>query len=242
MGDVLEQLLSSWVPISAAILSTAMAFAPMGDVLWCRRNKSLGKINADVFPILFGNGIGWVVYGIFSDNFYMVAGCASYFVAGIFYIHTGYSLSTSDAARRRIEVATLSIMGVWLVLWVTAIQTSHKVLRNNVIGTAATVTQLLLFASPLSTMAKVIRVKSAASINTFFASIGALCSMLWIVDGFVLDDFYLYAPNILTLALGVSQLMLSAVYGSKPEPEGSDSGLLETSRLWVHRRPSDSLA
>eukprot|EP00290_Baffinella_frigidus_P032874 CAMPEP_0180265660 /NCGR_PEP_ID=MMETSP0988-20121125/579_1 /TAXON_ID=697907 /ORGANISM="non described non described, Strain CCMP2293" /LENGTH=218 /DNA_ID=CAMNT_0022236177 /DNA_START=185 /DNA_END=837 /DNA_ORIENTATION=- len=172
-----------------------MAFAPMGDVLWCRRNKSLGKINADVFPILFGNGIGWVVYGIFSDNFYMVAGCASYFVAGIFYIHTGYSLSTSDAARRRIEVATLSIMGVWLVLWVTAIQTSHKVLRNNVIGTAATVTQLLLFASPLSTMAKVIRVKSAASINTFFASIGALCSMLWIVDGFVLDDFYLYAPK-----------------------------------------------
>lgn len=44
MGDGLEQLLKTWVPIWAAVLSTALGFVPMGDVLRCRRNKSLGKV------------------------------------------------------------------------------------------------------------------------------------------------------------------------------------------------------
>jgi len=56
MGDMLEQLLASWVPISAAVLSTAMAFAPMGDVLRCRRNKSLGKVGTPPRDVLLQCG------------------------------------------------------------------------------------------------------------------------------------------------------------------------------------------
>ena len=56
MGDVLEQLLASWVPLSAAVLRTAMAFAPMEDVQRCRRNKSLGKVGTPPLDVLLQCG------------------------------------------------------------------------------------------------------------------------------------------------------------------------------------------
>lgn len=44
-GDsVKTQLLVVWVPILGAILSTGLGLGPMGDILRCRRNRSLGEV------------------------------------------------------------------------------------------------------------------------------------------------------------------------------------------------------
>ena len=57
----------------------------------------------------------------------------------MFYILTGYLLSTSDAARRRIEVVTLSMLGMWTALGFAVMQTSDEALRNSIIGNAGMV-------------------------------------------------------------------------------------------------------
>ena len=44
MGDGLEQLMKTWVPILGAGLSIGLGTVPMQEVLRCRRNKSLGKV------------------------------------------------------------------------------------------------------------------------------------------------------------------------------------------------------
>jgi hypothetical protein len=119
MGDGLEQLMKTWVPILGAGLSIGLGTVPMQEVLRCRRNKSLGKVrrapfeclcsslrivdvflarslpqlallhpaclvtmrlrmskvNADVFPLLFGNNIGWVIYASLNHNPYMFVSC-----------------------------------------------------------------------------------------------------------------------------------------------------------------------
>jgi len=50
---------------------------------------STPQMNADVFPLLFGNGVGWLVYGGFTHNAYMVVGSFSFIPTGMFYILTG---------------------------------------------------------------------------------------------------------------------------------------------------------
>lgn len=43
-AEVITTLMSTWVPIFGAILSTGLGLAPLGDVLRCRRNRSLGEV------------------------------------------------------------------------------------------------------------------------------------------------------------------------------------------------------
>jgi len=136
----------------------------------------LPKVNADVFPLLFGNNFGWVIYASLNHNPYMFAACFPNVMLGMFYILTGYLLSSSAAARRRIEVMTLTMLGMWVALGFAVMQTTDEALRNTVIGNTGMVTMLLLFASPLSTIATIVRVKSAASINLPFALLQVLTS------------------------------------------------------------------
>jgi len=114
-------------------------------------------MNPDVFPLLFGNGIGWVIYACCTHNVFVFAANFTNVLVGMFYVLTGYSLSASDSARRRIEIMTISMLGLWSALGFAATQISDEVARNNVMGATANVIVLLLFASPLSTVATIIR-------------------------------------------------------------------------------------
>ncbi|KAJ1466448.1 hypothetical protein T484DRAFT_1861635 [Baffinella frigidus] len=101
--DRLKELLNHWVPITGMILSIFLDFAPLEQILLCRRSKSMGQVNADVFPFLFGNNVGWVMYASLTHNFYMFVACFPSVMLAMFYILTGYMLAASDAARVRIE-------------------------------------------------------------------------------------------------------------------------------------------
>ncbi|KAJ1494508.1 hypothetical protein T484DRAFT_1609185 [Baffinella frigidus] len=167
--DRVQELLRTWVPLVGACLSIVMGLIPMRDVLQCRRNKSLGQINPDVFPLLFINAVGWTIYAACTQDAYLFSSVFTNVIFGIFYVLTAYQLVESDAARRRIEVVMLTMLGLWSALGFAAPQIPDEALRNNLVGSTATITSLILFASPLSTMATVVRAKSAASISLPFA-------------------------------------------------------------------------
>jgi solute carrier family 50 protein (sugar transporter) len=174
------------------------------------------QVNPDVFPLLFGNAIGWVIYSGCTHNVFIFAANFTNVLAGMFYILTGYMLTTSDDVRRRMEAVTLTMLGLWTSLGFAATQIPDEVMRNNMIGSTANVIVLLLFASPLSTVAKIVRIRSAASINKPFALVQVFNCLLWTLYGLVVADLYIWAPNALGLALGALQMALLLLYGSKP--------------------------
>ncbi|KAJ1482478.1 hypothetical protein T484DRAFT_1624159 [Baffinella frigidus] len=203
MEDGVHQLLTIWVPGLGAILSILLALAPMKAVLQCRRNKSLGEMNPDVFPLLFGDSVGWLVYAGCTRDVYLYFSVCFRIMAGIFYVLTAYMLVESDAARirRKIEVVMITMLGLWSAVGFAAPHIADEELRNNVVGSVATMCSLLLFFSPLSTMYKVVRVKSAASISLPFAIMQVLSCGLWSTYGLVIGSIYLAAPNLLAAAL-----------------------------------------
>jgi len=46
-GELLQEVLSKWVPLLGAGLGMILGLVPMRDVLRCRRNKSLGQVRHD---------------------------------------------------------------------------------------------------------------------------------------------------------------------------------------------------
>lgn len=192
------------------------------------------QVNPDVFPILFGNGIGWVIYSGCTRNVFIFAANFTNVMAGMFYVLSGYVLTPSEDTRRRLELFTLTFLGLWTALGFASTQITDEVFRNNMIGSTANIIVLLLFASPLSTIAKIMRLRNAASINKPFATAQVLNCLLWFVYGLVVADIYVWVPNALGLALGMVQMLLLLVYDSKPQvsthPETHpESGLLDGS-------------
>ncbi|KAJ1488465.1 sugar efflux transporter for intercellular exchange-domain-containing protein [Baffinella frigidus] len=249
MDVLLQEVLIKFVPLLGASLSLLLGLVPMRDVLRCRRNKSLGQVNPDVFPLLFFNAVGWTFYSSCTQNPYLFASVYINLMAGMFYTLNAYQLAESDAARRRIETVMLTMLGVWSTLGFASPQIPEQ-LRDNLVGFTATMVSLLLFSSPLSTMTTVIRVKSAASISLPFALIQLLCCSLWSLYGFAIHDVFLAAPNGLAATLGVLQLLLLAIFGSNapstsqalviglpllptPSPQESDSYHSDSYQLFV---------
>lgn len=181
-------------------------------ILWL----GLPQMNPDVFPLLFGNGVGWVIYACCTRNIYIFAANFTNVMVGMFYVLTGYMLSASDSARQRIEIMTLAFLGMWSALGFAATQIADETSRNSMMGATANVIVLLLFASPLSTFANIIREKTAASINKPFALVQVLNCILWLAYGLSIADVYIWGPNAMGLGLGIIQIVLLAVYGSKP--------------------------
>ena len=129
----------------------------------------LPQMNPDVFPLLFGNSVGWLVYAICTRDVFLFASIFVNDMAAMFYVLTAYMLAESDTARRKIEAMMLTLLGLWSAVGFAAPLIADDELRNNLIGGLATLSSLLLFTSPLSTLAAVVRVKSAASISMPFA-------------------------------------------------------------------------
>lgn len=176
-------------------------------------------MNPDVFPLLFGNGIGWVIYACCTSNVFVFAANFTNVLVGMFYVLTGYMLAASDSARQRIEIMSISMLALWSSLGFAATQITDEGTRNNVMGATANVIVLLLFASPLSTVATIIREKSAASINKPFALVQVLNCILWLLYGLfglTVPDVYIWGPNAMGLGLGILQVVLLVRYGSKP--------------------------
>jgi solute carrier family 50 protein (sugar transporter) len=92
--------------------------------------------------------------------------------------------------------------------------TFTRKIATSVVGKLGVLLCMLMFASPLSTLKKVIETKSARSIPLPFTLACMLNCILWSVAGiWEMRDFNIYAPNFLGLSSAIAQLTLKLIYG-----------------------------
>lgn len=109
--------------------------------------------------MLFGNAVGWIIYAASTKNAYVFAGNFFGVLLGMFYVLTGYYLTASDTIRRRLEIMMGTVISLWLIVGYSACYFEDVKHRNDLLGITANILCLTLFASPLSSAAKVIQTK-----------------------------------------------------------------------------------
>lgn len=82
--------------------------------------------------------------------------------------------------------------------------------RSTVVGYFASMFTVVMFASPLSVLAKVVRERSVEFMPLPLSLAGFLCSSTWATYGVYVKDLYIVVPNAAGAILGVVQL---AAYG-----------------------------
>ena len=202
-------------------MSEFLAFGPLPAVLQCRKDKSMGDVNPLPFALLLGNGMGWVIYGAATKNFFVFAGNIGAVGASLFYLLTAHTLTSSEKIRIQLEIIAVFFVLMWGIVGFTAAMMEDHQQSISIIGILGNVVVFFLFASPLSTFSKVIRTKNSSSINRPFAVCQVLNCIVWVAYGTATKDFYLALPNVFGLILGFAQVFLILRYSALPDAVGS---------------------
>eukprot|EP00850_Spirogloea_muscicola_P022242 SM000284S10662 [mRNA] locus=s284:12261:14442:+ [translate_table: standard] len=96
--------------------------------------------------------------------------------------------------------------------------------RSPVVGAFAVVFTVVMYGSPLSAMAMVVRTWSVEFMPLPLSALGAACSASWLAYGLYVRDIVVTLPNAAGCLLGLLQLVLYAAVSALPGPGGPPGG------------------
>lgn len=160
------------------------------------------------------SGLTWMLYGwiVFLPE-YVVTGAVS-FLSGICYFVCFAAHAPSEAnwlPGRLYQHALLS-----LVISVYMFHVSNSTPADEaaeLLGRIGTTVSIVMFSGPLCSVFTVVKTKSTASLAFSLTVATSINCVLWITQGLIIDDFFVWFPNTLGLVAALLQLALFAVYG-----------------------------
>ena len=177
------------------------------------RDKSPGKFSSTPFFSMLLNAIIWVQYGLLVHNTVVLIVNAVGIVLNMAYIVFFVAYSSDKTGELRKALGTLLVIGLLSgyvsILLLPEAQAQHL----GSIGSAASV---WMCAAPLTSISTIVRTKDAGCLSFVVALMTALASLMWLLYGALVWDVFLIATNVLSMCLGMVQLLLIGLYPSRP--------------------------
>ncbi|KAE8970049.1 hypothetical protein PR003_g26958 [Phytophthora rubi] len=218
----------------ATCSSVVLYVSPWPDFRRIQRRRSPGDASLLPVVMLFYNAYMWCVYGCVADSIFPL------FVVNAFGVATSVFFSAVyvrySSAQQQLQYARRLWLGAGLAM---ALATAYAVaglqgVTNQrpaevaaTLGVVCVTANICLFASPLETMGKVVRSKSAASLPIALCVANLASGALWSVLAIAQRDVFVLAPNALGTTLSLVQVALYLVY---PPPPEEDAGVLRPER------------
>jgi len=236
-------VIPGWVSLcskTAPLTSIVLVMAPLPTIQKISQERSVGSLPLLPYSSLVGNAFVWVIYGTNIKSFKDVLCVVQNFISqtlwlgllksdakvyipntvgvilGTYYFSQYMKYCQKSPRSSSSGLIEQHLLGVAALISCTLLLTATftRKVATSIIGKLGVLLCILLFASPLSTLKKVLETKSAKSIPLPFTIACMLNCFLWSVAGVGdMKDFNIYAPNILGLASSIAQLMLKLMYG-----------------------------
>ncbi|KAL0548402.1 hypothetical protein IC582_012851 [Cucumis melo] len=211
--------LSFFVGVIGNIISLLMFLSPAGTFRRIIRNKSTEEFESFPYVCTWLNSSLWTYYGIIKPGAYLVATINSFgvvvqsFFLGVFLIYAPSAMK----AKTGILVGILDIG-----MLTAAIVVSELVLegekRIEALGFVCAGLNIMMYASPLSIMKTVIKSKSVEYMPFMLSLFFFFNGGIWTFYAFLVHDWFLAVPNGMGLLLGLTQLLLYAIYRNARKP------------------------
>ena len=208
-------------PTLGMIISNLQLASPFKAVLECRKRQNLGPLNPVPLAISFVNLIGVIIFGSALKDKFIVLGVAIGIVLNFLGCTTAMSLLAIQGRLAEVyRMERLIIVGIsWYILVAVlfvlgAISDVDALLT--VMGASTTVTTVLYYCAPLSTLRLVITLRDASSLYLPMLMMNLISSFLWFSYGlFGVSNVWVYVPNCMGLVVTIAQLAVKFIY-SKP--------------------------
>ncbi|XP_022085981.1 sugar transporter SWEET1-like [Acanthaster planci] len=198
-----------------ATLST-IALLLTGIQICMKIRRQGNTTNVSIFPFLASDisCVIWLKYGILKeDTALIIVNAAGVILQSIyiliFYIHDFEKV----AVHRKLSFAGLFIFPVLIYIKFFVDDIGTALGHLGLIGCCCSV---VMYGSPLSTLADVIRTQSTASMAFPLSLANFLVALEWAVYGHIITDNFVKIPNIIGALLGFFQVMLFYCYSGSP--------------------------
>ena len=194
------------------VLLQGVFVSPLPAVRGYAQKGTTGDASVAPYALMVANGTVWLTYGVLIGAPTVALPNITAVSLGMYYTYTFHKYKPADApfapyVAGATAVASLAV-GTALVLEPEA--AAHTV---GLIGCGVLPA---MFAGPLAAARKVVATKNAAAIPLAFTLFSTVNTITWIGYGLlVIDDVYIWGPNVLGLGAAFAQLGLVARYGRK---------------------------
>ena len=202
----------------APYASLVLFLAPFPTIQQIRRDKGVGTLPLLPYTFLTASAFIWSVYGLLKKEAKVWSANAVGLVLGVYYM-TSFISFCPKASPTLPGSVKQHLQGLGALIVATLLVAFSPLKSSaNVVGLAAVMLTIGMFASPLSALKVVLQTKSAKSIPLPFTLASMVNCFLWSVTGiFQMKDPNIIVPNVLGLAFSLAQAGLKLLYGNAPE-------------------------
>jgi solute carrier family 50 protein (sugar transporter) len=201
-------LITDILGIIGNALSILFFIIPATIIVEYIRTKDHDKVPYLLFVFSILNCEFWAIYGAKINAWPLIA-CNA---VGLF---TNHIFLTLFIVYLNIELLkkVLLILGLYLGFALTFTLFFVLIKNANIFGAIAMIMNILMFISPLQNLHKVIKLQDNTFIPIYVSSTLILNCIAWALYGYFKNiDVYVIIPNVLGLALAITQVILWSVY------------------------------
>ncbi|ETK93969.1 hypothetical protein L915_02922, partial [Phytophthora nicotianae] len=188
---------------------------------WNRWRKNRSTADMSVLPcvMIFGNSYGAVFYAYAISNYLpLFATSMLGVIVGVFMTYSFYIWATDRREVVRIFAISASVFLAVTVYGFLALsgvtgQSNHS--TETTLGFIMVGFTTLMYASPMATIIRVVRTKTATSMPFTMGVVNVLNSFCWGVYGELIRNNFLLVPNIIGVTLSLTQMLVTFIYRSK---------------------------
>eukprot|EP01126_Amoeba_proteus_P035346 TRINITY_DN3562_c0_g1_i2.p1 TRINITY_DN3562_c0_g1~~TRINITY_DN3562_c0_g1_i2.p1 ORF type:complete len:174 (-),score=19.82 TRINITY_DN3562_c0_g1_i2:36-557(-) len=166
------------------------------------------------YASMYGNYLLWTCYGVMKQYAFVFVLNFLGLVLSIYYVTLLYRYVWNPNQCSHV---------VWFVIFSTTVAATlsgavyYGLCTPEFFGLVPCLFALILFASPLMMLSRVINNKSTEGLSLAYALLIFFMNTCWFGYGYLLADPLIYVPNILGVLLAVVQLSLFCLYGVSPK-------------------------
>lgn len=154
-----------------------------------------GYVTDDAFPLLVTYAVG----SVFNISF----------IAVYFRYSTQRTLVIKTTS---VALVCNAVVTIYAVLAKSGELSQSTDTVKQAVGCVAIASSVLLYASPFSTLSRVVQTKSSVSIPITMCIVGVVNNALWIVYGVLISDLVLVVPASVNIVIGSIQIVLYFLY------------------------------
>ncbi|KAM4115209.1 hypothetical protein ACJW30_04G131400 [Castanea mollissima] len=203
------------VGIIGNVISFALYISPIPTFIKIHKARAVESFKPDPYVTAVLSCAMWCFYGmpfVHPDSLLVITINGFGFIIEIIYI-TIFFFYSPWSKRRKIIIALVIETIIFVLVVVLSLKLFHTTKdRSTIVGVLSIILNILMYASPLTVMGRVIRTKSVKYMP-FFISLAYFCNgVIWVIYAILKFDVFILVPNSCGAVLGLMQLILYASY------------------------------
>ncbi|KAF3441283.1 hypothetical protein FNV43_RR15196 [Rhamnella rubrinervis] len=214
------------VGIIGNVISFGLFISPVPTFVRIIKNKTVEEFKPDPYIATVLNCLFWIFYGmpfVKPDSILVITINSIGLVLELIYLSIFFVYATTKGRKKVLIGLGVEVAFYAIIIVITLLSLHGTKKRSLMVGIICDIFNTMMYASPLTIMAKVIKTKSVKYMPFFLSLSNFLNGCVWVIYALIKFDIFILISNGLGTISGAVQLIIYAWYSRTTPKDDEDS-------------------